>query len=712
MPRTCFAVLVMSVILLAAAPLLADPSAPGGSFDRMEAQGTGWLAGHTSLSDLTLEQKKARLGFIPTSEPIFAPPFVPTMDPAELPTHLDWRDKDGGRVTPVRDQSDCGSCYIFSGIGAMEANWAIRLQINNPHLNLSEQYSLSCEFDHGCDGGLVRDVLSAAREVGVPDEECFPYDAWETPCGQKCDDWTSRTLGLEEYQVVLDDFADTQEEYTLIMQALQHGPVTVSFEVCENFFDYEYGVYYCSDLSVGWHAVVIVGYDSDDEYWICKNSWGSGWGDSGYFRIRWGESNMGYETLLPVPPPCTGDQLVVRGANLGEGFLRYERTALPVTIRLTNDCGRGETGATLTATYNGSTFALYDDGMHDDGGIGDGVYHGVIPADRIQWGPAEILVTAEKAGLTAGELALHGAIKYPADILLIADDGDYEGDAFFREALDALGVDYDLLSVSEQHRRFPEELLPFAPAVLWFTGPKLVRLTDSQETAVREYLDNGGRLLLSGQDFLQGTFDYRAQFVREYLKVKRYWNDTQPNVAKGIANEPLTKGIHSDLTYPFVNYGDVIDLMEGAAPIWRSQADRPIGLRYPADGAEGPYQLAFCSYPLEAMPVADATKFIGRVVDWFFADECLDTDGDGYGTGGACDGELDCENDEPTVYPGAPEICDDGLDNDCNGLTDGDDPACEGVDDDDNDDTVPPDDDDNDDAADDDDDDSSEGCGC
>ena len=55
---------------------------------------------------------------------------------------------------------------------------------------------------------------------------------------------------------------------------------------------------------------------------------------------------------------------------------------------------------------------------------------------------------------------------------------------------------------------------------------------------------------------------------------------------------------------------------------------------------------------------------------------CTDDDGDGYAVeGGGC-GLVDCDDDDPDVNPGADEVCDNGTDDDCNGLVDGEDPAC------------------------------------
>jgi C1A family cysteine protease len=661
----------------------------------------GWVRGHTPLSDLTYEEKLSMLGWQPNPDLGHLPRFQSKKSIADVPSHLDWRENGGDFVTGVRNQSDCGSCYAFSGVGAVESAWAIALGMSNPDLDLSEQFIVSCHSLFGCDGGWMTDVLVTARDVGIPDEDCFEYTAADSSCGRKCDGWAKRTLMLESFELVCNEEADTPEEYEAIILALQEGPLTVGFDVYEDFFDYERGIYDGGGMFMGGHGVVIIGYDIDAKYWICKNSWGSSWGESGTFRIEWGESGLGREILLPRTPPCTGDDIYVKTIAPGQDFIRYDNESfLPVMIRVTDDCGRGVAYADVASTINGTAFAMFDDGEHGDAAAADGIFSGNIPAAMIERGPATIQVVVTQPGARGDVLTVNGEFKYAAEVLLIADDNDYPGFELYGRMLKEAGVDYDTWRVVREGR-FPTELLDHAPAIVWFTGPGLGTFTDEQETALSAYMDAGGKLLVIGQDMLMNVYDRYMRFSRNYLKIQTYYNDTTPSAVGGVNEEPLTTGIACQLDFPFPNYADTLKLMEGAAPIWRNQEMRTVGLRYPPADAEDMddiYRLALTSFPLEAMPEVKATEFVTRVMDWFFDDVCLDTDGDTFGFGGACVDVQDCQNDDPEVYPGQPEICDDGKDNDCNGLTDLEDPECEGFADDD-DDTAPPLDDDDDDTA-------------
>ena len=87
------------------------------------------------------------------------------------------------------------------------------------------------------------------------------------------------------------------------------GPASVCFQVSDDFRSYKSGVYVserCSRRTADVnHAVVVVGYDHDDEtgldFWIVRNSWGPEWGDGGYFRILRGQNECGIADCASYP---------------------------------------------------------------------------------------------------------------------------------------------------------------------------------------------------------------------------------------------------------------------------------------------------------------------------------------------------------------------------------------------------------------------------
>ena len=71
------------------------------------------------------------------------------------------------------------------------------------------------------------------------------------------------------------------------------GPMMCVFEVYNDFFGYGTGVYsHVTGGLAGLHCVEVIGFDDLLRCWICKNSWGVGWGDAGFFKIAYGQCNI------------------------------------------------------------------------------------------------------------------------------------------------------------------------------------------------------------------------------------------------------------------------------------------------------------------------------------------------------------------------------------------------------------------------------------
>ena len=194
------------------------------------------------------------------------------------PSTWDWRSQ--GVMTSVKNQGGCGSCVAFGTIGAFEA--VIRIN-GGPAFDLSEADLFFCGCGECCnDGWYISQAVSRLYNHGVPYEACFPYMAYNMPC-DPCDD-------REDIIEKPTGYGYLSDPSSIKSTINNYGPVITSFAVFEDFRSYTNGVYHYSNGKLeGYHCVAVVGYDDYDEYWICKNSWGSSWGESGYFRIGYGE---------------------------------------------------------------------------------------------------------------------------------------------------------------------------------------------------------------------------------------------------------------------------------------------------------------------------------------------------------------------------------------------------------------------------------------
>jgi C1A family cysteine protease len=213
-----------------------------------------------------------------------------------LPTRLDWRGKDGvDWTTPIRDQGGCGSCVAFGTVAVVES--ALRIQSNSPgwNLDLSEQHLFSCGGGICAVGWYISASLNYLRAYGTPSESCFPYWAADLSCSNTCPNWQSQAQKISSWNWLSNDTVS-------IETSLQYAPVVAAIDVYSDFFSYHGGIYrHTSGGYVGGHCVAIVGYDNTEGYWICKNSWGTSWGESGWFRIAFGECGIDdYVTAVKV----------------------------------------------------------------------------------------------------------------------------------------------------------------------------------------------------------------------------------------------------------------------------------------------------------------------------------------------------------------------------------------------------------------------------
>ena len=246
--------------------------------EAIKKKGARWTAGENNISNAREDWKYlVGLDFAPVqAEPI------ELVAAAELPAAIDWRDSNGNYVTAARNQKKCGSCWAFAMTGGLESYTLLKKNTPDTDLDLSEQVMLSCSGAGTCKGGR----LSAGflQKSGLPLEEVYPYTATDGSCAAAAPGWQASASKIGAWGSV------SQKLETLKAALIKYGPLPTAFMVYEDFMLYKTGVYtYTTGKKLGGHAVLLVGYNDEGQYFIVKNSWDPAWGENGFFRIAYSE---------------------------------------------------------------------------------------------------------------------------------------------------------------------------------------------------------------------------------------------------------------------------------------------------------------------------------------------------------------------------------------------------------------------------------------
>jgi C1A family cysteine protease len=301
--------------------------------DEIKIKNLKWLAGETSISQLTYEEKKK----------LFSQNKVPNLQGAEyykggifeiksgdkLPSSsdssgfslvesFDWRNRHGasnpaspyydgdptgsGWITPVKSQG-CNHHWAFSPLHATEA--FVNLYFNQHlDLDLSEQDVASCGGGNigCCEGGYIGTALNYIINTGVVDETCFPYSA-------SCESCTNSCFTPNELIKIGGKLYPGYQEEEIKWAIIDYGPITCG-------------------ISSWWHFMVLVGFDKDPDtgetIWIFKNSWGTGWGDNGYgyLKVELNDLYGKYALLAPVTSLATSYNIGCYDMD-GDGYYNW-----------------------------------------------------------------------------------------------------------------------------------------------------------------------------------------------------------------------------------------------------------------------------------------------------------------------------------------------------------------------------------------------------
>ena len=221
---------------------------------------------------------------------------------------FNWKDE--GKLTAVKDQARCGSCWAFSATETVETAWAMA---GNRLTEFSPQQLVSCDTgaDQGCNGGLPSNAFDYIQKTGgMCTESAYPYTSQEGVTGSctsplpkisggTISEWGYATKKCQGF------FSCTEDSDATIAALKQYGPISIAVDASQwSSYAGNGKVMTSSSCSKSPrsmdHAVQLVGYNADAEtpYWIVRNSWTTDWGNDGFIFLKMGENPCG---VINVP---------------------------------------------------------------------------------------------------------------------------------------------------------------------------------------------------------------------------------------------------------------------------------------------------------------------------------------------------------------------------------------------------------------------------
>ncbi|KAL4508147.1 hypothetical protein ABPG72_021520 [Tetrahymena utriculariae] len=196
---------------------------------------------------------------------------------AESNTDINW--VTAGKVTGVKNQGQCGSCWAFSTTGALESALILAGQATNS-LDLSEQQLVDCSSSYGnqgCNGGLMDSAFKYIKVSQLTTEGNYPYHAKDQKCSQ---------ASIKAPLYGLKGFTDVAKTTSALQTALLKQPIAIAVDAT-NWSYYTGGVFSNCKTQLN-HGVLLVGVVNGN--WLVKNSWGTSWGEKGYITLQAGNT--------------------------------------------------------------------------------------------------------------------------------------------------------------------------------------------------------------------------------------------------------------------------------------------------------------------------------------------------------------------------------------------------------------------------------------
>lgn len=211
----------------------------------------------------------------------------------DVPESYDWRNF---ITMPMKDQGSCGSGWAFATLEMLETLYS---KEKGMYLTFSEQMLIDCvSKNSGCNGGYIEYALEWIMNNGIMKASDYPYTGMKGTCKSSSARYIDmKVTGYQKLGEASPIYGPADEEEMKVL-LYQKGPYSVGIN-CDQLYMYSSGILdvsstKCPPTGIN-HHVLLVGYGTTNgiDYWILKNSWGSSWGERGYFRVARGKSVCG-----------------------------------------------------------------------------------------------------------------------------------------------------------------------------------------------------------------------------------------------------------------------------------------------------------------------------------------------------------------------------------------------------------------------------------
>lgn len=249
---------------------------------------------------------------VPVKTHVVSPLPHTYLAPEAIPTSYDPRDISGVDYTTVNRNQHipqyCGSCWAMGTTSALSDRIKLMRHQVFPDINLSPQVLVDCvtaNSSHGCQGGDPTAAYSWILANGITDDTCMNYLAKNEACSPE-DTCRTCTPGggcsaVQKYnKYEISEHGQVAGEEHMLAEIFARGPIGCGVAVTKEFLAYSGGIFKdTTGAKMLDHEISVVGYGVSSDgvkYWIGRNSWGTYWGESGWFRIVRGVNNLGIES--------------------------------------------------------------------------------------------------------------------------------------------------------------------------------------------------------------------------------------------------------------------------------------------------------------------------------------------------------------------------------------------------------------------------------